>query len=446
SSFLVKLRRRGLALALVRDLRDHRAPVGEEDLADFETDVLAGFVLARASAGLADSTIRNDTGHLELIRAWFGRPLWEMQPGDADAYFGRALRNTRPATRTGRAAALTVYFQFLELRHKIELHNLTGRVIECPLDEMNRPRASASPQLRVPPAEEEVGQLFAGWRGELASCRKFAPAARNYAAARLAADVGLRINEARMLDLDDVRWELGRFGKLNVRHGKGSRRRGPKPRLVPLINGADRGRGLAWVSQAGGGLVGSRPPPARRAVFPPGGQGRGGLLSRGARRCVPPVAGRGRRTPPAGLGGQAHPACAAALLRLPALPRGHEPVRHPGTIGSRLDRHHGPVHPRPQHARRGRLGRGAAARRRPVEGTGEMKGTLRPAAANRGIWKASELQRLLAERGLVISAGKMSGLWSGQPNTVKLDELDVICAVLGCEVGELLLPEPVAAP
>jgi hypothetical protein len=57
SSFLVKLRRRGLALALVRDLRDHRAPVSEEDLADFETDVLAGFVLARASAGLADSTI-----------------------------------------------------------------------------------------------------------------------------------------------------------------------------------------------------------------------------------------------------------------------------------------------------------------------------------------------------------------------------------------------------
>jgi hypothetical protein len=40
----------------------------------------------------------------------------------------------------------------------------------------------------------------------------------------------------------------------------------------------------------------------------------------------------------------------------------------------------------------------------------------------------------------------MSGLWSGQPNTVKLDELDVICAVLGCGVGELLLPEPEAVP
>lgn len=71
-----------------------------------------------------------------------------------------------------------------------------------------------------------------------------------------------------------------------------------------------------------------------------------------------------------------------------------------------------------------------------------MKWNLRLAAANRGIWKASELQRMLAERGLVVSAGKMSGLWSGQPNTVKLDELDVICAVLGCGVEELLMPEP----
>ncbi|WP_455357143.1 helix-turn-helix domain-containing protein [Streptomyces sp. SYSU K217416] len=75
-----------------------------------------------------------------------------------------------------------------------------------------------------------------------------------------------------------------------------------------------------------------------------------------------------------------------------------------------------------------------------------MKWNLRLTAANRGIWKASELQRMLAERGVVISAGKMSGLWSGQPNTVKLDELDVICAVLGCGVEELLLPEPERVP
>jgi len=75
-----------------------------------------------------------------------------------------------------------------------------------------------------------------------------------------------------------------------------------------------------------------------------------------------------------------------------------------------------------------------------------MRWNLRLAAANRGIWKASELQRQLAERDLVISAGKMSALWSGQPVSVKLADLDVICAVLGCEVGELLIPEPDKVP
>jgi DNA-binding Xre family transcriptional regulator len=71
-----------------------------------------------------------------------------------------------------------------------------------------------------------------------------------------------------------------------------------------------------------------------------------------------------------------------------------------------------------------------------------MRWNLRLAAANRGIWKASELQSQLAEHGLVISAGKMSGLWSGNPASVKLDDLDVICAVLGCGVEEVLIPEP----
>jgi DNA-binding Xre family transcriptional regulator len=71
-----------------------------------------------------------------------------------------------------------------------------------------------------------------------------------------------------------------------------------------------------------------------------------------------------------------------------------------------------------------------------------MRWNLRLAAANRGIWKASELQRMLAGAGLKISAGKMSGLWSGGPASVKLDDLDVICAVVGCGVEELLIAEP----
>ncbi len=129
-----KARRRGLSLAAVRDLREVRAGAGPEELVDFETDVLAGFVLARAAAGLSDGTISSDVIHVEQVRAWLGRPLWEMEPPDADAYFGKVLRGSAKGTRLARAQALKTYFLFLELRHKVEIHNLTGRVVECPID------------------------------------------------------------------------------------------------------------------------------------------------------------------------------------------------------------------------------------------------------------------------------------------------------------------------
>ena len=75
-----------------------------------------------------------------------------------------------------------------------------------------------------------------------------------------------------------------------------------------------------------------------------------------------------------------------------------------------------------------------------------MQWNLRMVAAQRGIWRASDLRRLLAEAGLEISGGKMSHLWSGQPISVRLDDLEVICQVLACDPGELLVPEPAARP
>lgn len=71
-----------------------------------------------------------------------------------------------------------------------------------------------------------------------------------------------------------------------------------------------------------------------------------------------------------------------------------------------------------------------------------MEWNLRMKAAERGIWKSTELRRMFAEAGLEISAGKMSAWWTGTPNSVRLDELDVICAVLGCDPSQLLIPEP----
>jgi DNA-binding Xre family transcriptional regulator len=71
-----------------------------------------------------------------------------------------------------------------------------------------------------------------------------------------------------------------------------------------------------------------------------------------------------------------------------------------------------------------------------------MRWNLRLTAAERGIWKSTEMRRRLAEAGLEISAGKMSSLWAGTPTTIRLEDLDVICAVLECDPSQLLICEP----
>lgn len=71
-----------------------------------------------------------------------------------------------------------------------------------------------------------------------------------------------------------------------------------------------------------------------------------------------------------------------------------------------------------------------------------MRWNLRMKAAENGIWKSTEMRRRLADAGLEISTGKMSALWTGTPTTIRLDDLDVICAVLDCQPTDLLICEP----
>lgn len=71
-----------------------------------------------------------------------------------------------------------------------------------------------------------------------------------------------------------------------------------------------------------------------------------------------------------------------------------------------------------------------------------MRWNMRLKAAERGIWKSTDMRRLLAAAGLEISAGKMSALWTQTPMTIRLEDLDVICSVLDCSPAELLICEP----
>jgi integrase len=144
---------------------------------------------------------------------------------------------------------------------------LTGVVVDQPIAEFNRPSKADYGVANVPPADDEVEVLFTAWRDSLEHTRKFLTGARDYLAAWLWRRAGLRIQETYMLDMRDWRRDLGDYGKLHIRFGKGSRGRGPKTRLVPAINSVaevlDR-RHRALHPRRCGAV------PPRRALRPPG--------------------------------------------------------------------------------------------------------------------------------------------------------------------------------
>ena len=59
-----------------------------------------------------------------------------------------------------------------------------------------------------------------------------------------------------------------------------------------------------------------------------------------------------------------------------------------------------------------------------------MKWNLRWAAAKRDIWRPSDLLKAFEEAGFTPSLSKVAALWSGKPISVRLDDLDKMCAAL----------------
>ncbi|MCI3273371.1 tyrosine-type recombinase/integrase [Streptomyces cylindrosporus] len=230
-----------MTLTVVRSLSDVRAPSSIEELADLEQELIDQFLLAGVGAGLGDKSLAADRSALfEFIR-FTGRPVWTAEECDADRFLAYLRRERQQARSTvyGKANCIARFYDFLIARYQGEIHARTGYVLSQPIDEFNKPTHAEYGVGRVPPSEQEVIALFDAWRHQLPSARKYLSAARNYMAASLWRRAGLRINETVMLDIRDWRPDLGEFGKLHIRHGKGSQGRGPKARLVPGIDQVD---------------------------------------------------------------------------------------------------------------------------------------------------------------------------------------------------------------
>lgn len=230
-----------MRLAAVRTISSPRALRTAEDAEDFEQEIVDQHALAMAAAGLSDGHVSQTRSVIiEFARSLTG-PLWSATCDDADRFLAAQRRAGHAvSTRASKAGMLAVFFEFVITRYQGDIHALTGVVVDQPIDEFNRQSGNTLGKVRVPPSDAEVETLFTSWRRSVPEARKYLPAARDYFAASLWRRLGLRINESVMLDIRDWRPDLGQFGKLHVRHGKGSSGRGPKGRLVPAINGADQ--------------------------------------------------------------------------------------------------------------------------------------------------------------------------------------------------------------
>lgn len=227
-------------LAAVRNIDSPRALRTAEDVEDFEQEIVDQYALAMAAAGLSDGHVANTRSVIVQLARSLPGPLWSASCEDADRFLAEQRRAGHSvSTRAGKAGVLALFFEFVIGRYQGDIQALCSVVVEQPIDEFNRQSGGSLGKVRVPPSEAEIEELFVAWRGSVPEARKYLPAARDYFAASLWRRLGLRINETAMLDIRDWRPDLGEFGKLHVRHGKGSRGRGPRARLVPAINGAE---------------------------------------------------------------------------------------------------------------------------------------------------------------------------------------------------------------
>ena len=192
--------------------------------------------------GFSPITIENNSGVLDRVLALLGRPAWEATVEDVDRVVGGlAADGLAASTRRGYVQAFQGFHRFLQARKTVEIDALFGVRLVCPVDEFNAARhvGDESPLVLPPPTPDRVIEFFDFLKGRIATARKYAPAARDYALFRTLYHAGLRAEECSLLERSDVHLTRGPFGKLHVRYGKGAHTSGPRPRWVPLLDGLD---------------------------------------------------------------------------------------------------------------------------------------------------------------------------------------------------------------
>lgn len=229
-------------LRVVQGRSEPSLAAGSLDPDAFQSECVAAYVASWTARGFSPVTIENESGVLARALDLLGRPAWQVEVEDVDRLVGMlAADGLASATRRGYVQAFKGFYRFLQARKAAQIEAAFGVRLVCPVDEFNAARhvADDSSAELAPPTPERMESFFGFMRERIATARKYAPAARDYALFRTLYHAGLRADEAARLDVADVHFDRGPFGKLHVRFGKAARTSGPRPRWVPMLDGLD---------------------------------------------------------------------------------------------------------------------------------------------------------------------------------------------------------------
>jgi integrase/recombinase XerC len=221
--------------------RRRAASIQDGDEESFFLDTLAEYQWARDVAGLAATTLDRLTKPVLEICGHYGTVPWRLTSRQVDMYFAGPGKRGRSTVRQ-KASLIDSYFAFLEQRYAGEIARRFATGVESPIDVFNRPRHRGDFGLRIPPSQRAVRELFTGWRGALTEARKPVTARRDYVMAKLAYISGVRAAELCGVQIGDVHWESGQWGRFLV-NGKGAGGSGPRQREAYLF---EEGRALLW--------------------------------------------------------------------------------------------------------------------------------------------------------------------------------------------------------
>ncbi len=208
----------------------------------FQAACVDAFVSSWSARGFSPVFIENASGVLERFLSMLAVPAWEAGPHHVDNVVAQLVaKGMASSTRRGYVQAFKDFHRFLVIRKAAEIEASFGVVLVDPVDEFNASRhvGNDSPSSKAPPTPERMEDFFAFLRDRVATARKFGPAGRDYALFRTLYHAGVRADEAATLELADLHFERGPFGKIHVRFGKGAKGSGPRPRWVPMLDQLD---------------------------------------------------------------------------------------------------------------------------------------------------------------------------------------------------------------